>query len=473
VNIHFTSADKVRLALDRQRPLRMTHTFRLHMFELHLQLFLFFYLHPSSQPIHIKPYQILPNMTLMPLLGRYRLYKSGTKRLIDWLTNSASHCCDLKSIIKSLDTNFKTKISKTKGAETPLEIRTQELLKLAEAIAKSQPLVDIPDTITQIAKDVIAGREECAEWYSAQALGGDVERENESHRYFIMVLQKILKLLSEARATRPKSETEPKARKSKAKREARPPVQDDELSNLFDCLDIEEPSDSPLGDQVVSAVIRMPNTTKVVHFKLEKEDADTAFATWCFLQDLNDVHGFVREIWLEYSRGVISFLVASSVTDTAFGLMRCADEEFGRFSGETTAWYPLVTRLGLAAFNRGFAVWMCPIIPGSKPRVTDSSINVVELLCPIAGMVLGSYRKGAHEYCEYGKRLDREPDVKHRSRSPLDFISMTTSAVFCTISLPNSTRSPILGPEKRRRSTFSFRGSCRSIGTIPCLRGWW
>lgn len=131
-------------------------------------------------------------MAPQALLGRYKIYKAGTKKLVEWLVASAGRCCDLNAIIKSLACGLPLKASKKgrKHTDTPsLEIRVQELLKLAQAIANSEPSSNIPESIIQILKDVIAGRQECADWYAAQALkdGGKLEKENETHRYFLMV----------------------------------------------------------------------------------------------------------------------------------------------------------------------------------------------------------------------------------------------------------------------------------------------
>lgn len=37
-----------------------------------------------------------------PIVGRYKLYKQGTTKLIQWLAQAAGACCDLTSILKAL-----------------------------------------------------------------------------------------------------------------------------------------------------------------------------------------------------------------------------------------------------------------------------------------------------------------------------------------------------------------------------------
>ena len=44
-----------------------------------------------------------------------------------------------------------------------VEVGTRELIKLAEAISGSNPPIDVPEEVILTARDVIKGREECAE----------------------------------------------------------------------------------------------------------------------------------------------------------------------------------------------------------------------------------------------------------------------------------------------------------------------
>ena len=125
-------------------------------------------------------------MAPQEVVGRYRLYKQGTRSLVYWLTQTAAKYCDLKSIIKSLATSG----APAKQIDTAgVEIRSAELLRLAEVIANTEPPPDVPEGIVLIAKDVIEGRELCAVWYSTQALqaGSALEKENDGHRFFILV----------------------------------------------------------------------------------------------------------------------------------------------------------------------------------------------------------------------------------------------------------------------------------------------
>lgn len=75
------------------------------------------------------------------MFGRYKLYKAGTKKLVDWLVASARMCCELKSVIKSLSRSLHQKQSSKANSTAELELRNEELVKLAKVIAAAVPPV--------------------------------------------------------------------------------------------------------------------------------------------------------------------------------------------------------------------------------------------------------------------------------------------------------------------------------------------
>ena len=114
--------------------------------------------------------------------------------------------------------------------------RTQELVDLAKAIGKADPPVGIPASILEVIKDVITGRTVCAEWYDSQPHRDDLARQNEGHVYFISILKHVQDLLTSVAHSPTAPETAAKKQKAKKKRVV---VENDGLSNLFACLEIE------------------------------------------------------------------------------------------------------------------------------------------------------------------------------------------------------------------------------------------
>ncbi|KAK4544053.1 hypothetical protein LTR36_004551 [Oleoguttula mirabilis] len=238
-------------------------------------------------------------MATSPIIGRYKLYKAGTTKVVQWLAKTAGACCDIGSIISSLKTKSTKK--KKKPSREPVQISTRDLVALAEAIASTDPSVDIPVDILQIIKEVIAGRQVCAE------------------------CPRIL-----ARAVKQYTKPQPKKTQEPGKSHA------STLNNIFALLEVEELSDAPVGsapDPATSepAKVVPSNSSPKIEYnflEVEEEDGSLAFELWCLLQDMNDVRNLVRESWIEYSKGEISLLAADVITDTAFGQLRRTSQDF-------------------------------------------------------------------------------------------------------------------------------------------------
>ena len=172
------------------------------------------------------------------------------------------------------------------------------------------------------------------------------------------------------------------------------------LSSLFSCLNVEEPGQNPLGE------LGSPKSAahdKHPTFRLAQLDDDPAFETWCFLQDLADIRKHVKQTWQDYARGDISFLAAGTITDTAFGLLREADERFAQSSPfASTDWSRLIEYLGLNVFVRGQSVWLHPRAgrDTKEPRLPGSDVDIVDLLCPLAFLCLQSWKIDAQALCD-------------------------------------------------------------------------
>ena len=123
-------------------------------------------------------------MAPQEVVGRYKLYKSKTRGFLYWLTKTAGSHCNLQDIIKSLSTSRSSRTKKKGENASELEITTAEIVQLAQVV--SAATVTVPRGILLIIKDVIQGRQQCAEWYSARA-SDQGEEEDDGHRHIISV----------------------------------------------------------------------------------------------------------------------------------------------------------------------------------------------------------------------------------------------------------------------------------------------
>ncbi|KAK4963625.1 hypothetical protein LTR10_001254 [Elasticomyces elasticus] len=272
-----------------------------------------------------------------PIANRCKRYKAGTNKLIRWLY--------IKTVAASAGQSVTT---------TP---STQDLLRQAETIVAAKPKIEIPLEIIVITEDVIEGRQVCADWYSANEDGADEERErqNSSHRNFIAVLRQILNTLQHAydeRASRGKKVKPAVAAVSKA----------EVLRNLYDYLDIEQPSATPMETASAPPSQLRTSSGKAVHVPeihvRELEDADKAFAVYCFFRDQYDVVQYLKRAWDQHIAGKMSFCAVCELTNSGFLLMQKASDVFILDNPTLAHMLDVIEFLGLhvGAFAEGVTV---------------------------------------------------------------------------------------------------------------------
>ncbi|KAK5709154.1 hypothetical protein LTR17_020030 [Elasticomyces elasticus] len=240
----------------------------------------------------------------------YQRYKSGTKKVVQWLAETAgTECIGIASSAPS----------KT------IQLTTKHLIQLAEKIAgdaskDSAPSTGLTDTISKLC-DVISGRRECSSWYRQKAeLAGEKDA---SHSHFIEVLNTVL-----AHLKRASEQSLPYPVKKSKKKKSKSKANSNSFANVFEGLDLEEPM-GRLQDETNAKIDPSPGTSTpapsppvVPEFELEAQEEDQDFALWCLLEECHKIRVFVRNTWLAYVEKRLSLAVASEVTDKAFILIR-------------------------------------------------------------------------------------------------------------------------------------------------------
>ena len=201
-----------------------------------------------------------------PYRSRYLLYKKGSQQVVTWLYETASA---LDTHSKSLD-----------------QLCVDDLPSLAQTISNAK--IELPKSIASTLSDVIYLRQQAHEWYSSLARDnaaadddriGDI---NKSHRYFIEKLKGVRATLDPTGAKAAKHD-------SSQQQQETPPS---DISNIFASLELEEPTDAPLGDEAESDAF--DQAADVFAGKLE----DTRrFKIWCMLKDVQDIRAHVRLLW--------------------------------------------------------------------------------------------------------------------------------------------------------------------------------
>lgn len=233
-------------------------------------------------------------------------YKTGTKHVVQWLANAALQQGerDIFSILPALE-DHSAKLS------TQNLVDLSKLLVQGAATDKLAP-EGIGDTILVLG-DVIAGRRECADWYShkptTSRTNSSSVTEDQTHKHFIGVLQHVLQHLKDTvRNSRLPDTT------TTTNREAEGNVsQRRKLVNVYQALFVEEPQ-VEIPSSTARKKKRKPSRVPV---KVELESdgaAEKDFELWCFLRECYNIRHFVRDTWLRQQRGEISVDVASQVS---------------------------------------------------------------------------------------------------------------------------------------------------------------
>jgi hypothetical protein len=266
-------------------------------------------------------------MSDLPIRNRYKSYKEGTEGLIRWITRTA--------LAYSNAANFSHTLATSDSSANKLT--TRDLVALTKLVV-ANIAVEIPETILKITKDVVAEREVCASWYKNQNVNGELTASDKTHAYFIGTLHEIYQILDSARASRTRRLDRPPP-------PHQAPCEDttSAFNNSFQHLMVEEPVGNPLGTttDTVEAFTAVDKLT----FKLEKQKSDKAFAIWCMLEDFSAVRKYITKVWQHYRAGRKSLLAAGAITDTAFGLMRHANDDFAAGNGDVATYQAMLAFL--------------------------------------------------------------------------------------------------------------------------------
>ncbi|KAK4498022.1 hypothetical protein PRZ48_010678 [Zasmidium cellare] len=328
----------------------------------------------------------MPTQDMMdPIVNRYVRYKAGTKQVVQWLATTASHLCDITAHLDCLKFDFSKPVSV--AARSQVQVKTKELLELTSIIVTTEPPISIPLEILVVLEDVINLRQASANWYATQSVS---HTGNDGHTFFIKILQEIHGLLSSAKGTPDRKNEQTTLANGKQKSRK----QKDSLSNLFECLELEEPSDTPLGHKSGSQVSQKDFECK----DFEDDEEDEAFALWCYLADANDTRQFVRQMWLDYRSGDLSLGVAGAVTECAMGMLHRAHTVFVNSHPSLDDWSSFMSYLNFNLAMNKNVVYTFPSTGVNTTKLPPATVNTPDLLCVSAALQLRGYTVASENF---------------------------------------------------------------------------
>lgn len=257
----------------------------------------------------------------------------GTYKVIKWLLESGERCTP--------------PLSKPTVAFTASKTKVDDLLPMATRIAAStEPKIDITLELLDVLKDVINGRQLCADWYAALAKqpqqGGS--ENDKTHQYFLDVLKKIYEILQkEHKSRRPK----------RKKKMPQLPTDTGDLTNLFQHLGLEETAEetpeavTPLFDG--TRKVKQPT----VNAKLEDskhEQEETMFAVWALLHDFHGIRKSTRKTMKRFVDGKISFMAVAQATIDAMHVSASIADQFRQECPKLQGFNDIIRLLGVERF---------------------------------------------------------------------------------------------------------------------------
>ena len=300
------------------------------------------------------------------LFSTYKQYKTDTEKITTWLAETAKKCgyaspfsdpkapgesvagqhgkpLKLKGRARKLAREAAAAEKKTPASsaadgneiakETKYTIPVREFEVMAEHIAKSQDTsLKIPRGFINLMKRCIKTRRGTSDWFQENVpVTADKELDStDRHLHFANVLQRTLQTLLPVEELRKGDSTTDKQSTGLSGAE---PAKGD-LANAFSLLKVDEAEDEdfdPLTARV-SAECREKKAPQKVRYVVDPDDDDDGeewfFALHCFFFDMHELRIFLSGLWSIYKAGQIDLATVAVTTNTAYDLMRRAEDDF-------------------------------------------------------------------------------------------------------------------------------------------------
>lgn len=333
------------------------------------------------------------------LQSSYLTYKQDTDILAKWLALKAKQCgypADLLSTSDPLTSSTQTKrpSQKPKGAarkqarhagkenapppKSPnslagapkYTIKVKDFAALAECIARfNKPAVKVPLTVVEVLNRAINLRQQRHTWSRAQsesAASTGVEESNQSHAYFLGMLERTREILKPRMPPETIDDFLSKPSSGSSDQATSDTQANGQISNMFDNLEIQEPSQEFLDAPNVEPAT-IDKAAQEANYEVETPQSieEQYMASHCLFQDIRNIRSFLRQLWEAYKDGEIALVAASITTNTAIDFVRSMEQDLVQRFPERSDYQSIMHIFyGAQCINRGRN-------PSSKQRQED------------------------------------------------------------------------------------------------------
>ena len=333
------------------------------------------------------------------LQSSYLTYKQDTDILAKWLAVKAKQCgypADLlspsdppTSSIQPNSPSQRPKGAKRKKAQNAgkkaapppkgpngpasapkYTIKVKDFAALAECIAGfNKPAVKVPLTVVEVLTRAIKLRQQHHTWSRAQqesAASTGVEESNQSHAYFLGILERTREILKPRMPPETIDDFLSKPSSGSSDLATSDTQVNGQISNMFDNLDIQEPSQEFLDAPNVEPAT-IDKAAQESNYEVERLQSieELYTATHCLFEDISNIRSFLRQLWASYKDGEIALVAASITANTAIDFVRSMEQDFlQRFPDRSDYESIMQIFYGAQCINRG-------LNPGNKQRPND------------------------------------------------------------------------------------------------------
>lgn len=262
------------------------------------------------------------------LINTYSQYKQDTNSVATWLASTAKangYSHDLLSNGTTTGGNGnkagggggrlkgKARAQGKKGKAPPPKktnskggpnyiIKIADFIALAEFVAGKSP--EVPVSFRSTIDRVIAARSAFGSQLAQHGQAVD-KKQDETHQYFVGVLEKVRDILRPFVSAR--TEVDASA---------------DEITNRFTGLAVYEPSEEFLNAPDVERPAKAKEDNATYEAETDSSFEEAIFALTALINDMNRVRAHVRWIWSNFKSGLFDLAAAAITTNTAIDLVR-------------------------------------------------------------------------------------------------------------------------------------------------------
>ena len=283
-------------------------------------------------------------------VNTYQLYQEHINKLAKWLLETAKQCgwgADSYEDMLNNHAGQRSRRSKKKKSQPRLppaaaaaaaaaegltfRVHLSDFVELATVIAESKHIT-VPDAVIKLVQETVEIRNRFSEFYDKQASYANEVVDSPAHSRHLIVIQTLKKLLEILQRDRGSKESMKSAEDSTPVDTVEEAKADHStVTDILETLEITAATrpafEAPEADKSEPKETPKPDC-KIVYEADAATDEDICFAVFCIIDDYRQIRIHLQKTWWNYKLGKMDLVDASVITNTAFDLVRRADEEF-------------------------------------------------------------------------------------------------------------------------------------------------